>query len=268
VEKILWQSLATYPNLPSLALWRAIEIKILSKIKITPPVLDIGCGDGSFAKLIYKNRIFEVGCDIIKEYANCAKKKGIYSHISVNDACKISFKNASFSTVFSNCVFEHIQNYQEALEEVYRVLKPGGSFITTVPSEKFHEYLYYYNFYIRKGKKDKAEKYLSDLDKAIEHFYYKSPEEWKTLLLKIGFVSIKTHYYIPKETEQVWNRIDNFYNKKRIANYSLRKIMTMRKLQFIAKTMIPFSMIYLSKYYNKTLKPGEKGGALLIIAIK
>ncbi len=48
---------------------------------------------------------------------------------------RIPFDDNSFDYVFSNQVLEHVQNYPEALSEIYRVLKPGGSSLHFFPSK-------------------------------------------------------------------------------------------------------------------------------------
>ena len=49
------------------------------------------------------------------------------------DLQKIPFEDNTFDIVISEEVMEHIQDYNKALDEVYRVLKPGGIYIFTIP---------------------------------------------------------------------------------------------------------------------------------------
>jgi SAM-dependent methyltransferase len=46
---------------------------------------------------------------------------------------RLTFPDASFDFLMSFDVFEHIPDYQAAFRECYRVLKPGGAMIFTVP---------------------------------------------------------------------------------------------------------------------------------------
>ena len=46
--------------------------------------------------------------------------------IVMMDASKMEFPSDSFDFIFSNAVFEHIENVEGALREVNRVLRPGG----------------------------------------------------------------------------------------------------------------------------------------------
>lgn len=49
------------------------------------------------------------------------------------DVCALSFKDRSIDHIISCEVLEHVPNYKDALAELARVLKPGGSLIVTVP---------------------------------------------------------------------------------------------------------------------------------------
>jgi SAM-dependent methyltransferase len=49
------------------------------------------------------------------------------------DMCRLTYPNASFDLVLSSDSLEHVPDYQLALCEVRRVLRPGGRAILTVP---------------------------------------------------------------------------------------------------------------------------------------
>jgi len=51
----------------------------------------------------------------------------------VSDGQKLSFKDNSFDAVVCHQVLEHVPNADMAISEMYRVLKPGGKVIITVP---------------------------------------------------------------------------------------------------------------------------------------
>lgn len=50
------------------------------------------------------------------------------------DGQRLPFKMRSFDLVFSEFVFEHIPEPRAALEEIDRILRPGGSFVVLVPN--------------------------------------------------------------------------------------------------------------------------------------
>lgn len=55
----------------------------------------------------------------------------------VADACAMPFKNESFDLIVAFDVLEHIPNDTKAVSEILRCLKPGGSFVFSVPAFNF-----------------------------------------------------------------------------------------------------------------------------------
>ena len=51
------------------------------------------------------------------------------------DICDLPFKDATFDLILCNHVLEHIPDDLKAMEELYRVLKKGGTLIAQVPLE-------------------------------------------------------------------------------------------------------------------------------------
>lgn len=66
--------------------------------------------------------------------------KTIDRSILWQDATKLTFRDNCFNMVIANHVLEHIPDDKQALKEIFRVLKPGGSAILQVPySESINE---------------------------------------------------------------------------------------------------------------------------------
>lgn len=51
------------------------------------------------------------------------------------DICALPFEDNSFDMVLCNHVLEHIPNDKKAMEELYRILKPGGMGIFQIPQD-------------------------------------------------------------------------------------------------------------------------------------
>lgn len=51
------------------------------------------------------------------------------------DICDLPFKNNEFDFIICNHVLEHIPDDTKAMQELYRILKPGGIAILQVPYE-------------------------------------------------------------------------------------------------------------------------------------
>ena len=127
---------------PHRAILRAVECEFMSKVPLTPPVLDIGCGDGHFASIAYTALPIDVGIDVMKrDLPEAAARPGVYREVMFASATDLPFDDASFGTVVSNCVIEHIPDNAAVLREISRVLRPGGTFATTLPSEHYPDFL-------------------------------------------------------------------------------------------------------------------------------
>ena len=119
----------------SLALIRAIECKIMASIPFIHPVLDLGCGDGLFSNILFKNRDFiDAAIDTSETEVELAYKKTVYREIKVADAHDIPYHDESFNFILANDLFHHLQNPLVALNEASRVLNPGGLLCFTVPT--------------------------------------------------------------------------------------------------------------------------------------
>lgn len=51
------------------------------------------------------------------------------------DICKLPFENNTYDIIFCNHVLEHITDDKKAMEEIFRVLKPGGMAILQIPQD-------------------------------------------------------------------------------------------------------------------------------------
>ncbi|HSE33376.1 MAG TPA: class I SAM-dependent methyltransferase [Pyrinomonadaceae bacterium] len=99
-------------------------------------ILDIGCGTGSFAVLLKRQRadVEIVGLDPDPKALRRAKAKATRAGVSVQFdqgfSDELRYESKSFDRVFSSLMFHHLdeQTQQKTLREVLRVLKPGGSF--------------------------------------------------------------------------------------------------------------------------------------------
>lgn len=95
-------------------------------------VLDLGCGTGALmAQVIsedYRRNV--TGIDISKQMITVAKQNlGNKAVLVIGDSEKLPFSDQYFDVVYCNDSFHHYPNPQKVIEEVYRVLKVGGTFI-------------------------------------------------------------------------------------------------------------------------------------------
>ena len=96
----------------------------------TGKLLDYGCGKMPYRKYILDNSgVTEyIGLDL-----DVALDYGDVKPDVTWQGDKIPFPDNTFDTIFATEVFEHIHNLEDALSEIYRVLKKGGVIFFTVP---------------------------------------------------------------------------------------------------------------------------------------
>jgi len=122
-----------------MAYWRSFEAPLYRELTMSAPVLDLGCGDGHFASLLSLPPPV-VGVDISPRALKRARRRRFYQELHCCGADALPFPDAGIRTVLSNCVLEHIQPIARTLDEVARVLAPGGLFVFSVPSPLYEEW--------------------------------------------------------------------------------------------------------------------------------
>lgn len=93
-------------------------------------VLDVGCGNGYGCEIMRDKARMVFGVDIDRVVV----KDKIHLHIYHADAKRLPFQPNSIDTVTSLQVIEHIDNISAYLNEIKRVLTPGGVAIFTTPN--------------------------------------------------------------------------------------------------------------------------------------
>jgi ubiquinone/menaquinone biosynthesis C-methylase UbiE len=97
--------------------------------------LEIGCGCGVGAKII--NKTFSPSLvhaiDIDPEMLNLARRKQTTWHLQplqliAGDAQNLPYRDECFDAVFNYGIVHHLEDWQQGIREVARVLKSGGSF--------------------------------------------------------------------------------------------------------------------------------------------
>ncbi|NTV49883.1 MAG: class I SAM-dependent methyltransferase [Geobacteraceae bacterium] len=113
---------------------RAIIDKFFPQGLTGKKILEIGVGGegGILLELMHSNDVF--GVDVSDSAINNCRRFGIDVIKANLDCDSIPFQDNFFDVVFAFEVFEHFASPQHALEEIRRVLKPGGVFICSFPS--------------------------------------------------------------------------------------------------------------------------------------
>lgn len=137
-DDFLWLHLRELPYFRSIL--RAVEADLFQGVKLDPPILDVGSGDGHFTSVAFA-QIVDAGLDPDLRTMREAKRRSCYRWLIQADGTRMPLADGSFSSAFSNSVLEHIPPLEPVLKEVGRVLKPGARFVFTVPNPGYRDEL-------------------------------------------------------------------------------------------------------------------------------
>ena len=105
-------------------------------------VLDAGCGEGFLSRRYAEKGATVAGVDISERLIElCQKDATENTSFHVGDICNLDgFADGSFDMVMSNLVLLNVPCFAEAVQEFYRVLRPGGSLIFSIVHPAFNFY--------------------------------------------------------------------------------------------------------------------------------
>ena len=231
----------------------------LKKMQLKPnsKFLDLGCGEGRHCFGAYMSEEIDVfGFDM--SLSDVGKAKENFDQFNENtstkscnfgvaDAKKLPFKDNTFDFIICSEVLEHIIDYQSALSEINRILKPEGKLAVSVP-KFFPEWICwklsidYQNtpgghvriFKFKELKKDIADYGLNFSQRHWAHALH-SPYWWLQCL-----------FWNSKEN----SKIINFYHEFLVWDMMKKPFLT-KCLEYIFQPLIGKSVVL---YFNKDKK--------------
>jgi SAM-dependent methyltransferase len=136
-------------------------------------VLDVGCGAGGNERMLS-----QFGKTVLMDASPMAmlycSKRGS-ERLVASSGCQMALKDDSIGLITALDVLEHLDKDMEGLAEVYRVLKPGGYFVATVPAFGF---------------------LWSEHDEALHHRRRYTGYELRNKLAVAGFDVVRCTYFI------------------------------------------------------------------------
>jgi SAM-dependent methyltransferase len=112
-------------------------------------VLEIGCGLGTDGAQFAKAGAYYTGIDLTEAAIELARRRfecsGLPGEFRVADAESLDFADGSFDLVYSHGVLHHTPDTARAVQEMHRVMKPGGRAVVML----YHRGSYNYRIGIR-----------------------------------------------------------------------------------------------------------------------
>lgn len=171
-------------------------------------LLEIGCGMGTDILQLARRDMQVTGIDLTDEGIALAKKRfDIYdlsAELKVDDAENLSFEDDTFDVVYSFGVLHHTPDTQKSIDEVLRVLKPGGLAVIML----YHRQSY--NYHIHRlldapfdgNKNDRC---------PIERSYSRS--EINHMFEKFAVTNLDIEYFMTTGHGIIWDLLPKFMHK-------------------------------------------------------
>lgn len=170
----------------ALAIWRSIEARHFGSVPMPRPILDIGSGFGEFGSAFFEEPC-DVGLDISRKDLDISRDANIYRTLIQGDARRLPFGDASFNTVMSVSVLEHIPDVLPFFDEAQRVLKPGGTLVFSVPLVDMDAYMVFPPLARKVGLGAVADGYVKRVHKSFKHINLHDPDWWLSAVREAGF---------------------------------------------------------------------------------
>ncbi len=187
-------------------------------------ILDVGCGGAEYLLTVGKMGAEYVGGqdlsgDRVKRGRKVLKKENIKGKLVIGDASKLDFPDNFFDCAFSSDFFEHIslEVKEKVISEVYRVLKPGGTFVIKTPNLSFLKIVIFLKrilsllklkspfLYIPHTKDNPDNEHHgltthSELERLLEDNFFHTPEITYVPLVRKGLPKFVTKILFGKKT--------------------------------------------------------------------
>jgi SAM-dependent methyltransferase len=213
-----------YPYVPPLSHWRAWEYAAYQRYRLTGRILDLGCGDGRYFRLLWPRATDVIGVDIDPTVAELGRQSDVYRKVHVSPAYKIPEGDGTFDHVFANCSLEHMDHLDKVLTEVNRCLKPGGRLLCSVVTDRLVQWSILPHFVSLAG--------FAEAAKVLEHDFLEyhnlvnplATEEWGQRFANANLTPEEYIPIMPKCNTGIFLLMDSIWHIKQKENGELGDI--------------------------------------------
>ncbi len=165
--------------------WRAQEFSLFRRHRelLQRPLADFGCGDASFASALFE--MVDFGIDHDPDALAVAREYHLYRDLVHSHESSIPVPDTAVQSIMSNSVLEHVSDLPTILDELNRILSPGGRLVFTVPVQRYKRDLAKYF-----GRRASEQ-----INRGSYHRNLLTEAQWRQELKRAGFgVELVIHY--------------------------------------------------------------------------
>lgn len=216
-----WLKLLFYPK--KFLLYRAIKKAKGERRKndSTFRILDVGCGTGASVidfKKMFGKTVEVYGIDVVQLQVELAQQKvkehGVHATIALYDGVNIPFPDKHFDAIYTSDVLGHVEDVPAWLDELHKVLKPGGV-LAMFSESKLGKHAYIRNYLYKRG--------LNVDPHAEFHISLYSKKELRDKIERAGFTirtmlaSVWNYFFLyPDEAHEKLQKQQSFFFLKKI----------------------------------------------------
>lgn len=147
-------------------------------------LLELGCGTGHWTRFFSQQGFHVTAIDESEAMLEMARSKDIQNvSFQLADATRLSFPDNSFGAIASVTMLEFVEDVEEVLNEIYRILKPGGTLLLGCLNK------------LSELGKNKGN------DPVFKHGSFFTPDELKEMLSRFGNPHISVGVYFSPDFE-------------------------------------------------------------------
>jgi SAM-dependent methyltransferase len=175
-----------FPHTPTaLCIKECARLSTIRRYACPSPILDVGCGDGLFARIAFDDA--EVwGIDIDAAEGRWAAASQAYAQIVLGDVTRASLPQSFFQTCVANCSLEHVPRIDLALKNILNALRPGGTAYLFVPNAEWASHLTSARLATLLGFPALGKLIQGAIDRQFRHHHLNDAEGWRRLVADSG----------------------------------------------------------------------------------
>lgn len=175
-----------FPHTPAaLCIKECARLSVMRRYPCPGPVLDVGCGDGLFARMAFDD-VDVWGIDIDAAEGRWAAASKAYTQVILGDVTQVTLPEAFFATCVANCSLEHVPRIDLALKNILRSLRPGGLAYLFVPSAGWARHLTSARVLTELGASALGNRIESSIDHVFKHHHLYDAQGWRRVVEQSG----------------------------------------------------------------------------------